>query len=141
MSENPVEYKTKPSLRLYITPFNEIIDVIEKEIYPFLAEPISEEIDIVISRGDILQSYIAILVKYLADAKYYLDQKIKKVVPENKGAVSQPVMRMFCEAQCEDENYLFGLIKGLLEKCYAENDWNRTLVSKAKMEKVISDRG
>jgi hypothetical protein len=139
--EDPAQYQTKATLRLHITPFDAIIKDIEEVIYPFLAEPISEEVEIVIARGNILQSYIASLVKYMADAKYYLDQKIKKVIPENKGAVSQPVMRMYCESLCEDENYLFGLIKGLLDKAYSENDWNRTLVSKAKMERAVNNQG
>lgn len=140
MSENPLEYRRSVQLRQYITPFENIIKDIEEVIYPFLAEPISEEPSIIESRGSILQAHIATLVKYLADSKYYLDQKIQVVVPDNKGKVAQPVMRIYCESLCEDENYLHNLIGGLLDKCYKENDWNRTLLSKAKEEYRINNQ-
>lgn len=122
-------------MNLHITEFSKIIDHIEEEIYAFLAEPISEEPEVIIERGNVMHSYMAILSKYYADSKYYSNQAMLDAIKKCKEEkIPQGLHARFCDASIANEQQLVDLIKGLLEKCYKENDWNRTLVSKAKVE-------
>jgi hypothetical protein len=112
--------------------------VIAKEIYEeivhFLEEPTPDEVESIISRGNQLQSYMGRLSVMLADAKYYQDNALVYHAENAKGMVSSTAMNSYVKALCKDENRLVNIIEKLLVKCQAENDWNRTLVSKAKVE-------
>ena len=116
----------------------EILTEIIEEIYPFLHSPTPEHPELIEQRGANLQSYIARLTKMLSDCKYWKDIAIHQAVLDNKGKVAQTIMNKFCESECKDENYAINMVDGLIKKCYAENDWNRTLLSKAKAEYIAS---
>ena len=119
--------------------FNEIVKEVQEEIVSFLYEPIPDDPEMIEQRGSILQSYMARLSKMLADVKYRQDMAIVYHGRESKGEVAATVMNSFVKAKCADENYMVTLIDGLLKKCYAENDWNRTLISKAKEERRVNN--
>lgn len=119
----------------YIVPFDKIITHIEEEIYPFLSEPISEEPEVVIERGNMMHSYMAILAKYNADAKFHANQAMLEAIKKcREEKIPQGLHARYCDASIATETQLVDIIAGLLKKCYCENDWNRTLVSKAKEE-------
>jgi len=111
-----------------------ILKEVQEEIVPFLFEPTPDDIEKIIARGNQVQAYMGRLSKMLADAKFYQDHAIIYNSNESKGFVVSTVMNSYVRAKCAGENYLVTLIDSLLKKCYSENDWNRTLVSKAKAE-------
>lgn len=113
---------------------------LDQEIIPFLYEPVPDDPAVIEARGSQLQSYMARLSKMLTDAKYYQDHAIVSHARESKKEVPSTVMNSFVKAKCANENYLATLIESLLKKCYAENDWLRTLLSKAKEEIKVNQQ-
>ena len=118
----------------------EILKEIAEEIYPFLHSPTPDDPYLIEQRGANLQSYIARLTKMISDCKFWKDIAIHQAILDSRGQVAQTVMNKFCEAKCQHENYAVNVIDGLIKKCYAENDWNRTLLSKAKAEYIASQQ-
>ena len=123
-----------------VQPIEEILKEITEEIYIFLHQQTPEDPNVIEARGASLQSYIARLVKMLADCKYRKDIALHNVIKVNHKEVGSTVMKSYCESECQDENYMVTLVDGLLKKCYAENDWNRTLMSKAKEEYRVNNQ-
>lgn len=117
-----------------IEDIDKIIKEVQEEITSFLYEPTPDDSEMIIQRGNQLQAYMGRLSKLLADVKYRQDMALVYNTRESKGEVVGTVMNSYVKAKCTDENYMVTLIDGLLRKCYAENEWNRTLVSKAKAE-------
>jgi len=119
-----------------------IIQEVQEEIVSFLYEPTPDDPEMIVQRGNQLQSYMGRLTKMLADVKYKQDMAIVHHARDSKGEVVGTVMNSFVKAKCSNQNYMVTLIEGLLKKCFAENEWNRTLVSKAKaeMQTFKSDR-
>jgi len=122
-----------------IEDFNEIVKEVQEEITSFLYESTPEAPEMIVARGNQLQSYMGRLSKMLADVKYRQDMAIVYHARESKSEVVSTVMNSYVKAKCSDENYMVTLIEGLLRKCYAENEWNRTLISKAKEEYRVNN--
>ena len=119
---------------LPIQDINEIAKELQEEIVDFLSEPTPDDPETIIMRGGQLQAYMGRLSKMLADAKYYQDNALVHYAEESKGKVASTVMNSYVKALCKSENRLVTILEKLLEKCKCENDWNRTLISKAKEE-------
>lgn len=122
-----------------IEDFDKIVKEVQEEITSFLYEPTPDDPEMIVQRGNILQSYMGRLSKILADVKYRQDIALVHHARESQREVVSTVMNSYVKAKCTDENYMVTLIEGLLRKCYAENDWNRTLVSKAKEEYRVNN--
>lgn len=126
-------------VKTYIGKFDQIVSELNEEIVYFLNEQTPDIPDLIIERGNKLQSYMARLSTMLADAKYYQDGAFILNARESKGDVASTAMSGYIKAKCKDENYLVTLIENLLKKCYSENEWNRTLISKSKEEFRVSN--
>jgi hypothetical protein len=118
----------------YIGDFDYIVSELNEEIVKFLHTETPDDPEAIVDRGNKLQSYMGRLSTMLADAKYYQDNAFVHYANDSKGMVASTAMSGFIKARCKDENYLVNLLENLLKKCYSENEWNRTLISKAKEE-------
>lgn len=127
------------SIETYITNFDQIVSELNEEIVLFLHETTPDDAESIIERGNKLQSYMGRLSTMIADAKYYQDNAYIHFASTTKGQVASTAVSGFIKANCKDENYLVNLIENLLKKCYSENEWNRTLISKAKEEFRVSN--
>ena len=126
-------------VRTYIGDFDSTVSELNEEIVLFLNEETPDNPESIVVRGNKLQSYMARLSTMLADAKYYQDNALERWAIETKGQVGSTAVSLFIKAKCKDQNYLVNLIENLLRKCYSENEWNRTLISKAKEEFRVSN--
>lgn len=127
------------NVNTYIGIFDNIVSELNEEIVLFLYESTPDDPESIVARGNKLQSYMGRLSTMLADAKYYQDNAFIHFASTTKGQVASTAASGFIKANCKDENYLVNLIENLLKKCYSENEWNRTLISKAKEEFRVSN--
>ena len=126
-------------VQTYIGDFDSTVSELNEEIVLFLNEETPDDAESIIVRGNKLQSYMARLSTMLADAKYYQDNALEHWAIETKGQVGSTAVSLLIKAKCKDQNYLVNLVENLLKKCYSENEWNRTLISKAKEEFRVSN--
>lgn len=126
-------------VQTYVGDFDSTVSELNEEIVHFLNEETPDDPESIIARGNKLQSYMARLSTMLADAKYYQDNALEHWAIETKGQVGSTAVSLFIKAKCKDQNYLVNLCENLLKKCYSENEWNRTLISKAKEEYRVSN--
>lgn len=126
-------------VQTYIGNFDDTVSELNEQIVHFLNEETPDDPESIIVRGNKLQSYMARLSTMLADAKYYQDNAFEHWAIETKGQVASVAASGYIKAKCKDQNYLVNLIENLLKKCYSENEWNRTLISKAKEEFRVSN--
>lgn len=126
-------------VQTYVSDFDSIVSELNEQIVQFLNEETSDDPESIVARGNKLQSYMARLSTMHADAKYYQDNAYEHHAIETKGQVSSTAVSGFIKAKCKDQNYLVNLTENLLKKCYSENEWNRTLISKAKEEYRVSN--
>jgi hypothetical protein len=127
---------------MQITPFEDLLGEAEA-IQDFLEEPILDEIEAVVSRGDELLGYIARTGKMKADAKYHLDNKMKSAIMDTvrvmgKNLMPASTLNELVKANCETENFLYNWCERLNRSATHQLDWLRSLVSKEKEEMRLS---
>lgn len=125
-----------------ITPFNALIAE-ANEVQQFLDESVSEKLEDVLERGDILSGIIARTGKMVADAEYHLDSFRKSEIMDilrNTGKQQLPalVMKQLVESACKDYNYLSKRCDRLNRTATHQLEWLRTVVSNAKSEREAS---
>lgn len=126
-------------MMLTITPPQQISDELNN-IDKFLNTTSSEEMEEVVLRGNDLAAHIARSGKLLADAKYWLNEKMKSEVIEilskqakQVGATATAVNAII-NSLCRDERYLVDFATRTNATATHQLDWCRTLISKAKEE-------
>jgi len=111
----------------------------------FLEEPISEQVELVIERGNALSVVIARTGKMLADSKTVLNEKmqsevmdaLRKIAKETPFATSRTVNALI-ESLCREERRQVEWIERINRTATHQLDWCRTLVSKAKADQYYS---
>lgn len=107
--------------------------------------PISEQVELVIERGNELSVIIARTGYMLALAKQNLNDKmqsevmtaLKKIAKETPFATSKTVNALI-DSLCKDERFMVDWIERLNRTATHQVDWCRTLVSKAKQDQYYS---
>lgn len=125
-----------------ITPFEDLFGEAEA-IQEFLEEPTPDEIEAIVDRGNELLGYISRTGKMKADAKYYLDKKMKSAIMDQvrelaKTQMPASTLNDLIKANCERENFLFNWCDRLNRTATHQLDWLRSLVSKEKEEMRLS---
>lgn len=116
------------------------LDELEKEaieIDKYLNITCSDDVNEAVERGNQLSVYMARTGKMLADAKYWQDIKFDASTEEvAKGniSLSPAIMKKFIESKCLHENFLVNWITRLNATCTHQQEFMRTLISKAKAE-------
>lgn len=105
----------------------------------------SSEIEEAVLRGNDLIVYIARTGSMLAEAKFYLNEKMRsdtmKLIETilSKDKLSAKVQNALMDSLCRDEQYLVDFIERLNRTCTHQMEWCRTLVSKGKEEMRLSN--
>lgn len=105
----------------------------------------SNEIEEVVQRGNSLIVYISRTGNMLAEANYYLNEKMKseemKLIEQmlSNENISTKVQNALVDSLCKDEKYLVNLIERLNRTCTHQMEWCRTLVSKGKEEMRLNN--
>jgi len=108
----------------------------------FLDVTVSEEINEIQERGNMLSMYLARSGKMLADAKYYKDVATKKAIIENKDlGLSPMVFNELIRSTTFDENYIVNWLERINRTCTHQMDWLRSVLSKAKEDLRQSNFG
>ena len=115
------------------------------EYQSFLEEPISEQVELVIERGNALSVVIARTGKMMADSKTILNEKmqsevmeaLRKIAKETPFATSRTVNALI-DSLCREERRQVEWIERLNRTATHQLDWCRTLVSKAKADQYYS---
>lgn len=111
----------------------------------FLEEPISEQVELVIERGNALSVVIARTGKMMADSKTILNEKmqsevieaLRKIAKETPFATSRTVNALI-DSLCREERRQVEWIERINRTATHQLDWRRTLVSKAKADQYYS---
>lgn len=98
-----------------------------------------------ITRGQIAEQYMAITGKMLADAKYHVQQIIrsefydaaKKAMEVN---MKPAALNKYLKSLTADAEYLVTWCERLNRGCTHALDWQRTIVSKLKMEAAMAGK-
>lgn len=126
-------------MELIITPHQQIADELTS-IDKFLNITSSEEMEEVVLRGNDLAAHIARSGKLLADAKYWLNEKMKSEVIEvlrtqaKQAGATATAINAIVNSLCRDERYLVDFADRTNATATHQLDWARTLISKAKEE-------
>ena len=115
------------------------------EYQSFLEEPISEQVELVIERGNALSVVIARTGKMMADSKTVLNEKmqsevieaLRKIAKETPFATSRTVNALI-DSLCREERRQVEWIERINRTATHQLDWCRTLVSKAKADQYYS---
>lgn len=116
-----------------------------EEIQAFLEQPISDDMDEAIERGNKLSSYIARTGKLYADAKNNLNVKmnseimetLRKIARDTPMATSTTINKLV-NSLCAEEQYLVDLAERLNKSATHSLDWLRSIVSKAKQDRYYT---
>lgn len=109
-------------------------------IQDFLEEPITDDMEAVIERGNNILAYIARTGKMKADARFHKDIKTRSSIMQQLKEMSTTLklpastMNNLVNAMCEEENHLLEWCDRLNRTSTHQLDWLRTLVSKEKEE-------
>jgi len=122
-----------------IAPFEDILIEVE-EMQKYLDDTVSEQLEDVLERGDMLAGIVSRSCKMRADAEYHRDIFMKsEIVDILKDTVKQQlpalVMKQLIESACKDYNYLSLRCERVNRTATHQLDWCRTLVSNAKSER------
>lgn len=122
-----------------IASFEDILTEVE-EMQKYLDETVSEQLEDVLERGDMLAGIVSRSCKMRADAEYHRDSFMKsEIVGILKDTVKQQlpalVMKQLIESACKDYNYLSLRCERINRTATHQLDWCRTLVSNAKSER------
>lgn len=129
-----------------MTPFEELKREAE-EIQSLTEITPSGEIEEAVQRGNDLVVYIARTGTMLAEARYYLNQKmndetiklIERILSKEK--LSAKVQNALMDSICKEEQYLVDYIERLNRTCTHQMEWCRTIVSKGKEEMRLNNIG
>ena len=131
-------------MNLNITPPAQIAEELTA-IDSFLCITCSEQPEEAVARGNDLAVYIARSGKLLADAKHNLDTKLKneifdtlKTAAKQAGATSKAINKII-DSLCADEQYIVTWADRTNRAATHQQDWLRTLISKAKTEMQVSN--
>lgn len=110
-----------------------------------LEMPISEQVELVIERGNELAVIIARTGYMLAQAKNNMNEKmqsevmnaLRRIAKETPFATSRTVNSLV-DTLCREERFLVDWIERLNRTAVHQLDWCRTLVSKAKQDQYYS---
>jgi protein-disulfide isomerase-like protein with CxxC motif len=110
-----------------------------------LEMPISEQVELVIERGNELAVIIARTGYMLAQAKNNMNEKmqsevmnaLRRIAKETPFATSRTVNSLV-DTLCREERFLVDWIERLNRTATHQLDWCRTLVSKAKQDQYYS---
>lgn len=132
---------------LHITPINELekeIEVIRNIVQNEIGADI-EDLKLygeeLLLKGDQLSAYVGRTGDMLADAKFYLNEKMKtdvfKSLIEQMGAtyLSASAQKTFIESAAPHENHLVDTIERLNRSCTHKLEWYRSALSAVK-EKI-----
>ena len=125
-----------------ITPFDALVKEVD-EIDGYLSESISEKIEDVLDRGNIVSELINRTGKMVADSEYHLDSfrtsEIMSILKDTaKLQLPASVMKQLVDSACKDYNHLAKRCERLNKAAVHQLDWLRTVVSNAKSEREAS---
>lgn len=125
-----------------VTPFDALVKEVD-EIHGYLSESISEKIEDVLDRGNIVSELINRTGKMVADAEYHLDSfctsEIMSILKDTaKLQLPASVMKQLVDSACKDYNHLAKRCERLNKAAVHQLDWLRTVVSNAKSEREAS---
>ena len=107
----------------------------------------SGDVQEAVMQGNDLIVYIARSGQMLAEAKFYLNQKmqdetmnvISKIL--SNGKLSAKVQNALIDSICRDEQFLVDTIERLNRTCTHQMEWCRSVVSLGKEEMRLSNAG
>ena len=110
-------------------------------IQDFLEISVSDNPEEVVQRGNDLSVYIARTGKMCADAEYHRDAVLNseavRILKEQAAAPASVINKMI-DAACKETNYLVKWCDRLNRTATHQQDWCRSVLSKAKEEMRLS---
>lgn len=99
----------------------------------------------VVDRANILESYMALSGKMLADAKYRLSEVmnsvfVKSVKEAVNSGMSPSLTNKYIDSVCRDYQYLVDWCDRINRSCTHQLEFARTIISKLKAEMQMSGR-
>ena len=121
-----------------MTPYEEI-EPEAKAIYEFLSIPIADDILEATEKGNILAVYINRTGHLLAEAKYYLNERLNNEAVQiikqiTSGKYSAKLQNALIDSVCKRERYLVDEVEQLNKTAKYQIEWCRTVISKIKEE-------
>lgn len=99
----------------------------------------------VVDRANVLESYMALSGKMLADAKYRLNEVmhgtfIKSVQEAGRVNMSVSLTNKYIDSVCKDYQYLVDWCDRINRSCTHQLEFSRTIISKLKAEIQMLNR-
>lgn len=99
----------------------------------------------VVDRSNVLESYMALSGKMLADAKYRLNEVmhgtfIKSVQEAGRVNMSVSLTNKYVDVVCKDYSYLVDWCERINKACTHQLEFSRTILSKLKAEMQMLNR-
>lgn len=93
----------------------------------------------VVERANMLESYMAISGKMLADAKYHYNETLHSIFIEavkdgNKEKMQTSTLNKYIDSICRDYQYLVDWCDRTNRSCTHQLEFSRTIISKLKAE-------
>lgn len=117
-----------------------------REMQPFIeAHYDADNPTAVVDRANILESYMALSGKMLADAKYRLSEVmnsvfVKSVKEAVNSGMSPSLTNKYIDSVCRDYQYLVDWCDRINRSCTHQLEFARTIISKLKAEMQMSGR-
>jgi hypothetical protein len=119
-----------------VTPAKEIAKYLT-EIQSVIESAYDDDITIVIERAQMLEGYMALSGKLLADAKYHYNEQFESgfvKAMKDTSKYNASTTNMYLRSLCKDFQYLVDWADRINASCTHQIDFGRTLISKYKAE-------